>query len=154
MTFTAFYNVLMMESLLQRIFHYVFQMIKHDGATLKFHVRCATEFRKCYVLWRGPLAATLVICHPDTIRVIQSSNAPKAELYDFNKDFIGERQCSLYNHIYIYKQHETEYNCILRAQHTIYNSIQNSEVQCNAIEQCNAMQYKTIQYNAMQCNKM
>ena len=66
---------------------------------LKFHVRCATEFRKCYVVWRGPLAATLNICHPDTIASIQSSNIPKPEIYDFNKPFLGEREFCLYrNH--------------------------------------------------------
>lgn len=31
----------------------------------------------------------LVLCHPDTVRVVQSSNAPKAPTYNFVKPFIG-----------------------------------------------------------------
>ncbi|XP_073248021.1 cytochrome P450 4F4-like [Porites lutea] len=62
----------------------------HDGALLKFHVRCATEFKKCYVEWRSPTVGFLVLCHPDTVRVVQSSNAPKAPTYNFVKPFIGD----------------------------------------------------------------
>lgn len=66
------------------------QVKNHDGAALKFHVRCATEFKTCYVVRRGPFTAALVLCHPDTVKVIQSSNAPKAFTYRFVKPFIGD----------------------------------------------------------------
>ena len=68
---------------------FVVSIKNHDGALLKFHVRCATEFKKCYVEWRSPTVGFLVLCHPDTVRVVQSSNAPKAPTYNFVKPFIG-----------------------------------------------------------------
>lgn len=62
----------------------------HDGTALQFHVRCATEFKTCYVMRRGPFMTGLVLCHPDTIRVIQTTNAPKAQTYEFIKPLFGE----------------------------------------------------------------
>ncbi|CAH3015400.1 unnamed protein product [Porites evermanni] len=62
-----------------------------DGAGLKFHLKCATEFKTCYGLWYGPLRAAVVVCHPDTVQVIQSSNAPKEKfVYDIVKPFLGD----------------------------------------------------------------
>lgn len=66
--------------------HYV---KNHDGTTLQFHVRCATEFKTCYIMRRGPLLTGLVLCHPDTIKVVQTSSAPKAPTYEFIKPFFG-----------------------------------------------------------------
>ena len=64
---------------------------RFDGAGLKFHVRCAAEFKTCYRLWFGPLRSAVIICHPDTIKVIQSSNAPKERfVYDFVRPFLGK----------------------------------------------------------------
>ena len=62
-----------------------------DGAGLKYHLKCATEFKTCYGLWYGPLRAAVVVCHPDTVQVIQSSNAPKEKfIYDIVKPFLGK----------------------------------------------------------------
>ncbi|KAJ7330608.1 hypothetical protein OS493_022223 [Desmophyllum pertusum] len=62
-----------------------------DGAGLKYHVKCATEFKTCYRLWVGPLKSLVVLCHPDTIQVIQSSNAPKERfVYNLVRPFIGD----------------------------------------------------------------
>lgn len=69
---------------------FFFEVKNHDGTTLQFHVRCATEFKTCYVMRRGPFMTGLVLCHPDTIRVIQTSNAPKAQTYEFIKPLFGE----------------------------------------------------------------
>ncbi|PFX16164.1 Leukotriene-B4 omega-hydroxylase 3 [Stylophora pistillata] len=66
--------------------HYV---KNHDGTTLQFHVRCATEFKTCYIMRRGPLLTGLVLCHPDAIKVVQTSSAPKAPTYEFIKPFFG-----------------------------------------------------------------
>ena len=64
---------------------------RFDGAGLKFHVKCATEFKTCYRLWFGPLRSAVVVCHPDTVKVIQSSNAPKERfVYNLVRPFIGE----------------------------------------------------------------
>ena len=64
---------------------------RFDGDGLKFHVKCATEFKTCYRLWFGPLKSLVVLCHPDTIKVIQSSNAPKERfVYNLVRPFIGE----------------------------------------------------------------
>ena len=64
---------------------------RFDGAGLKFHVKCAAEFKTCYRLWFGPLRSAVIICHPDTIKVIQSSNAPKERfVYDFVRPFLGK----------------------------------------------------------------
>ena len=66
-------------------------MKKHDGASLQFFVRCATKFKTCYVISRGALMyPSLVVCHPDTIKVMQSSGAPKGANYRFFKAFIGK----------------------------------------------------------------
>ena len=66
-----------------------------DGAGLKFHLKCTTEFKTCYGLWYGPLRAAVVVCHPDTVQVIQSSNASKEKfIYDIVKPFLGT--CSTY----------------------------------------------------------
>ena len=66
------------------------QVKKHDGAALQFHVRCATEFKTCYMVRRGPTMAALVLCHPETIKVIQSGNAPKSFTYQLLKPFFGK----------------------------------------------------------------
>ena len=63
-----------------------------DGTALQFHVRCATEFKTCYVIWRSPATGVLGLCHPDTIKVMQSSNAPKSGMYRFAKPFFGKRE--------------------------------------------------------------
>ena len=56
-----------------------------------FHVKCATEFKTCYRLWFGPLKSALILCHPDTIKVIQSSNAPKERFVcNLVRPFIGK----------------------------------------------------------------
>ena len=66
---------------------------RFDGAGLKFHVKCAAEFKTCYRLWFGPLRSAVIICHPDTIKVIQSSNAPKERfVYNFVRPFLGKGQ--------------------------------------------------------------
>ena len=36
------------------------------------------------------MATALLLCHPDTVKVIQSSNAPKAPTYEFIKPFFGK----------------------------------------------------------------
>ena len=74
------------------VLSFCFQVKNSDGASLKFHVRCATEFKTCYVLWRSPATGVLAVCHPDTIKVIQSSNAPKADSYRFSKPFFGKSE--------------------------------------------------------------
>ncbi|XP_078346495.1 cytochrome P450 4F3-like [Oculina patagonica] len=62
-----------------------------DGAArLQFHVRCATEFKTCYAVWRTSVTGILALCHPDTIKVMQSSNAPKGDTYRFSKPFFGD----------------------------------------------------------------
>lgn len=66
------------------------QLKKHDGTALQWHVKCATEFKKCYIIWRTPMTGVLSLCHPDTIKVIQSGNAPKSFTYKFSKPFLGE----------------------------------------------------------------
>ncbi|CAH3015399.1 unnamed protein product [Porites evermanni] len=64
---------------------------RFDGAGLKFHVKCAAEFKTCYRLWFGPLRSAVIICHPDTIKVVQSTNAPKERfVYDFVRPFLGD----------------------------------------------------------------
>ncbi|KAL9955365.1 hypothetical protein ACROYT_G036675 [Oculina patagonica] len=61
-----------------------------DGAArLQFHVRCATEFKTCYAVWRTSVTGILALCHPDTIKVMQSSNAPKGDTYRFSKPFFA-----------------------------------------------------------------
>jgi len=72
------------------LFGHLKHLRKHDGANFQFHIRCATQFQRCYVTWRGPVTGTLVLCHPDTIQVIQSSNAPKGLMYRFVRPFIGD----------------------------------------------------------------
>lgn len=62
----------------------------HDGASLQWHVKCATEFKTCYFIWRTPTTGVLALCHPDTIKVIQTSNAPKAYTYRFSKPLFGD----------------------------------------------------------------
>ena len=69
-----------------------FQFKRFDGTVLQFHVRCATEFKTCYVVWRSPATGVLALCHPDTIKVMQSSNAPKSDMYRFSKPFFGKRE--------------------------------------------------------------
>ena len=72
-------------------FSFLFLQLKNlDGSAFQWHVRCATEFKKCYIIWRSPTNGVLALCHPDTIKVIQSSNAPKAYTYRFSKPFFGE----------------------------------------------------------------
>lgn len=66
------------------------QIKNHDGVALQWHVKCATEFKKCYIIWRTPTTGVLALCHPDTIKVIQSSNAPKSYTYRFSRPFFGE----------------------------------------------------------------
>ena len=41
------------------------------------------------------MTGTLVLCHPDTIQVIQSSNAPKGLMYRFVRPFIGEHEFTI-----------------------------------------------------------
>jgi len=74
---------------------------KFDGDGLKFHVKCATEFKTCYGLWFGPLKSLVVLCHPETIKVIQSSNAPKERfVYNLVRPFIGELICLVTSLVY------------------------------------------------------
>jgi len=89
-----FWNVLISRFCCQYL-AFLFQLRKHDGANFQFHIRCATQFKRCYVTWRGPVTGTLVLCHPDTIQVIQSSNAPKGLIYRFVRPFIGEHEFRL-----------------------------------------------------------
>lgn len=64
---------------------------RFDGAGLQFHEKCAEEFKTCYRLWFGPLKPLVVLCHPETVKVIQSSNAPKEKLvYNLVRPFIGD----------------------------------------------------------------
>lgn len=72
------------------LFCFFLQLKNHDGVALQWHVRCATEFKKCYIIWRSPTTCVLALCHPDTIKVIQSSNAPKSYTYRFSKPFFGK----------------------------------------------------------------
>ena len=46
---------------------------------------------------RGPFMTGLVLCHPDTIRVIQTSNTPKAQTYEFIKPLFGEYTATFYS---------------------------------------------------------
>lgn len=64
---------------------------KFDGPGLKFHLKCTTEFKTCYHLWYGPLRSAIILCHPDTVQVVQSSSAPKEKFaYNMVKPFIGD----------------------------------------------------------------
>lgn len=66
---------------------------RSDGPGLLFHEKCTQEFKTCYRLWIGPLKPLVVLCHPKSVKVIQSSNAPKQKLvYSFLRPFIGELQ--------------------------------------------------------------
>ncbi|KAJ7356117.1 hypothetical protein OS493_026496 [Desmophyllum pertusum] len=61
-----------------------------DGNGLKFHVECATQYKTAYPLWFGPLRSALVLCHPDTIKTVLSSHAPKEEfVYSLIVPFTG-----------------------------------------------------------------
>ncbi|XP_078352881.1 cytochrome P450 4F1-like isoform X3 [Oculina patagonica] len=64
---------------------------RFDGDGLKFHLKCTIDYKTCYSLWFGPLKSLVVLCHPDTIKVIQSSNAPKERfVYNLVRPFIGD----------------------------------------------------------------
>ncbi|CAH3026832.1 unnamed protein product [Porites evermanni] len=61
-----------------------------DGNGLKFHVECATKYRTAYPLWFGPLRAALILCHPDTLKVVFSNHVPKEEfVYSLIVPFTG-----------------------------------------------------------------
>ncbi|XP_029198102.2 cytochrome P450 4B1-like [Acropora muricata] len=62
-----------------------------DGNGLKFHIECATKYKTAYPLWFGPLRAALVLCHPDSLRVILSNHVPKEEfVYSLIVPFTGK----------------------------------------------------------------
>lgn len=62
-----------------------------DGNGLKFHVECASKFKTAYPLWFGPLRAALVLCHPDSLKVVLSNHVPKEEfVYSLIVPFTGK----------------------------------------------------------------
>lgn len=72
--------------------YYFTSQATFDGNGLKFHIECATKYKTAYPLWFGPLRAALVLCHPDSLRVILSNHVPKEEfVYSLLVPFTGKQ---------------------------------------------------------------
>lgn len=72
--------------------YYFTSQATFDGNGLKFHIECATKYKTAYPLWFGPLRAAIVLCHPDSLRVILTNHVPKEEfVYSLLLPFLGKQ---------------------------------------------------------------
>ena len=65
--------------------------MKDRTQVLEFQVQCTQKYGKVYRLWDGPLRARIFCAHPETVKAVTSTSAPKNMLlYGLTVPWLGE----------------------------------------------------------------